>query len=146
MKPRVPLMCKLLCSILFVSMIISAEALGDTSVTDAANGERKNICMFPQSKERAPNWICDAHTDTAVGSAVKSDAGIAFMEEMAVAEARTQLAQILQKNTSDSDIDSTVKIINKSLPDTALMESTYGPDGTLYVLVGRINAKVINPP
>jgi hypothetical protein len=87
----------------------------------------------------------------AVGSAVKSGAGIAFMEQMAAADARVNLARgmrasVLNKIKADetlpemdkTDQDSAMisKISNDSLQGTRIEKSAFGPNGTLYVLVG----------
>ena len=54
-------------------------------------------CTFPNSDKPAPIWVCDGPVDGmtvgAVGSAAKSDAGTAFMKQMAATDARVQLAQ-----------------------------------------------------
>ena len=80
-----------------------------------------------------------------MGSAAKSKAGISHMEQMAAADARTQLARNLsgaaQKNVAGSankgaaDRDSTL-ITDESLQGTKIVKKAYGPNGTVYVLVG----------
>jgi hypothetical protein len=86
---------------------------------------------------------------TAVGSATKSKAGTSFMEQMAVADARAHLAQKLNEsahpkiessqdvvNTPENDSAVITKIANESLEDTKILKRSYGPNGTLYILIG----------
>jgi hypothetical protein len=76
-----------------------------------------------------------------VGSAAKSDAGIAFMEQQAAADARTKLARRLRGATTNKMTASDGAVItettHESLRGTKILKSVYGPDGTLYVLVGH---------
>ena len=116
-------------------------------------------CTFPNSDKPAPLWVCDGPVEGmavgAVGSAAKSDAGIAFMKQMAATDARVQLAQNMRvqvqnmikqyaettgagsKETVDRVNTSVTKqITDQSLTGTKIFRSITGPDGTLYVLVG----------
>lgn len=147
------------CVLLSVALVLSTDALGGTP-TATAKAVKGKKCLFPKSKKRAPTWVCDAKVEgltvTAVGSAAKSKAGISFMEQMAAADARTHLAQNLsgpvQKNiagsanAANSDSASITRIANESLQGTKVMKKAYGPNGTLYVLVGldEASAKKLN--
>ncbi|HLP98832.1 MAG TPA: LPP20 family lipoprotein [Sideroxyarcus sp.] len=116
-------------------------------------------CVFPNSKDAAPGWVCDEPVDgasvTAVGAAPKSQAGIGFMKQMAAADGRVQLAQMMRVQVSNmikqyaettgaanqatiDQVNSSVtkQITSESLVGTRLFRSVTGPDGTLYVLVG----------
>ena len=116
-------------------------------------------CSFPNSSQPAPLWVCDAPVEGmavgAVGAAAKSDAGIAFMKQMAATDARVQLAQNMKvqvqnmikqyvettgaasKETVDRVNTSVTKqITDQTLTGTKIFRSATGPDGTLYVLVG----------
>ena len=116
-------------------------------------------CVFPNSKEPAPGWVCDEPVEgmpiTAMGSAAKSDAGHDFMKQMAATGARVQLAQNMRvqvqnmikqyvettgaasKETVDRVNTSVTKqITDQSLQGTRILKSITGPDGTLYVLMG----------
>lgn len=116
-------------------------------------------CTFPSSDKPAPGWVCDAPVEglavSAVGAAAKSDAGIAFMKQMAATDARVQLAQQVRvqvqnmikqyaettgaasKETVDRVNTSVTKqITDQSLAGSKIFKSITGPDGTLYVLVG----------
>lgn len=116
-------------------------------------------CVFPNSDKPAPIWVCDGPVEGmavgAVGAAAKSDAGIAFMKQMAATDARVQLAQNMKvqvqnmikqyvettgaasKETVDRVNTSVTKqITDQSLSGTKIFRSITGPDGTLYVLVG----------
>lgn len=149
-------MRNLLFMLLSSAMVLSVDAWADTTPSAATNIKKKNVrCVFPKSKKRAPNWVCNASASglavAAVGSAAKSGAGIAFMQQMADADARLHLARILHgsarkslANGKDADAKITegrdsaliTKIADESLLGTKIMKRAYGPDGTLYVLVG----------
>ena len=150
-------MHKIFCGLLFAVMVLSVDAWGDTQVTatKAAKVSKAKKCLFPKSRKRAPNWVCSAHVNglavTAVGSAAKSKAGISFVEQMAAADARAHLVQNLRESVqkkirggddaadkvpADSDNTLMTRITNDSLRDTKIVKSTYGPDGTRYVMVG----------
>jgi hypothetical protein len=154
-------MSKYFCVLLSAVLVLSVSALGNAPAMAASDARviKAKKCLFPKSKKRAPGWICNAQVDglavTAVGSATKSAAGISFMEQMAAADARVQLARNVraevQKNTPGSDVavdkdtDRALiaKITNDSLSGTKIIKIAYGPKGTLYVLVGldETNAK-----
>lgn len=158
-------MRKLLCVLLSATLALSVDALGSTPTPPTAKVKKAKKCLFPKSKKRAPNWVCDAQADgwavAAVGSAAKSGAGISFMEQMAAADARAHLAQSLsssaQKNisgnanaenkgTTDRDNALITRIADESLQGTKIIKKIYGPKGTLYVLVGldETSAKKLN--
>ena len=140
-------MRKLLCMLLPAAMVLSANAWCDTQAPAAADARvtKAKRCLFPNSRKRAPDWVCNAHADgmalAAVGSAAKSSAGISFMEQMAAADARVHLARNLRRSVqnrlkADGDSAQITRIANDSLQGTRIVKSAYGPDGTLYVLVG----------
>lgn len=108
-----------------LSLTAQAETPGATGVK--AKIDKK--CLFPKSKKRAPDWVCNANADgvkrAALGSAAKSKAGLAFMEEMAAADARTRLAQKQASGLTEAE-----------LRGSKILKKIYAPDGTLYVLVG----------
>lgn len=149
-----------LCVFLTAAFVLSGHAFG-SAPTAAAKVKKSKKCLFPKSRKRAPVWLCDAKADglavTAVGSAAKSGAGISFMEQMAAADARARLAQALsvsfQKriagqekiaesadsvsmNGADRDHTLITRITHESLQGTKVLKKVYGPNGTLYVLVG----------
>jgi hypothetical protein len=141
-------------------LLISVIALGVAACSSApAKVEKMAECVFPGSDKEAPLWVCDAPVEGmtvgAVGSAAKSDAGIAFMKQMAATEARVQLAQNMKvqvqnmikqyaettgaasKETVDRVNTSVTKqITDQTLQGTKIFRSIVGPDGTMYVLVG----------
>jgi len=150
------------CVLLSATLVLGGYALGATPTTTAsatavdAKAKKTKKCVFPKSMKRAPSWVCNGRADglavTAVGSAAKSGAGISFMEQMAAADARVHLARNLHgsikisgkrkiSGSKDSatgvaaDQDSAL-ITDASLEGTKIIKSAYGPDGTLYVLVG----------
>ncbi len=146
-------MHKIFCVLLSAALVLSGSAWCDTpnTTTTATNEKNAKKCLFPKSRKRAPLWVCDAHADgltvAAVGSSAKSKAGLSFMEQQAAADARVHLAQNLhgsrQRKIAGSDGASTTLITNASLQGTKILKSAYGPDGTLYVLLGldEANAK-----
>lgn len=116
-------------------------------------------CVFPNSNKSAPLWVCDAPVEGvtvgAVGSMRKSGAGISFMKQMAITDARVQLAQQVRvqvANTVKQYVESTgaassetvdrvntsgtKQITNETLQGIKTFKSIVAPDGTMYVLVG----------
>lgn len=130
-------------TVLTATMLVSGHALGDVP-SETGNAAKAGICVFPDSRKRAPTWVCKPKAQgwaiTAVGRAAKSDAGIAFMEQQAAADARAKLVRRLngEDNKKSTSSDGTVitETIHASLRGTRILKSVYGPDGTLYVLVG----------
>jgi LPP20 lipoprotein len=138
--------------LLSTSMLLSGFAFGDSTgiSTQIAKVNKPKKCLFPKSKKRAPDWVCNINEDnlsvTAVGSFARSEAGIAFMEQMAAADARVHLADKLRlsvqqkiagsdgASVNDSDLIS--KISSEQLQGTKVLKSVYGPRGKLYVLMG----------
>jgi hypothetical protein len=145
------------------TLVLSHYALSE----DLASGTTQPIvkkvkrCLFTKSSKRAPLWVCDALAEglavTAVGSTPKSKAGFAHMQQMALADARSHLAQKLNetsqpivagseeaanKNTTESGNAIITKITEVSLEGTKVIKSTSGPDGTMYVLIGLDEAGV----
>jgi LPP20 lipoprotein len=143
---------KFICVLLSVSMLLSGYAFGDSTgiSTQIAKVNKPKKCLFPKSKKRAPDWVCNINEDnlavTAVGSCTKSKAGIAFMEQMAATDARVHLADKLrlavqQKIAGNEggvvyDNDLISKISDEQLQGTKVLKSVYGPRGKLYVLMG----------
>lgn len=142
------------------ALLTAAVALTVAACSSApAKVEPVAECVFPGSDKAAPLWVCDAPVEGmavgAVGSAPRSDAGIAFMKQMAATEARVQLAQNMKvqvqnmikqyaettgagsKETVDRVNTSVTKqITDQTLQGTKIFRSIQAPDGTLYVLVG----------
>lgn len=150
-------MSGLLCVLLSLVVFLSADAWGDVQPASVATAKVKKVqkCTFPKSRRRAPDWICNKHVEglavTAVGSSPKSHAGFSFMEKMAVADARTHLVQeVLEsvhnklaagqhaanQESGDRDGASITRLANDALQNTKIEKRIYGPNGTLYVLVG----------
>lgn len=123
-------------------------------------------CVYPDVPEQvAPGWVCDAPIAgvelSAVGYATKSAAGVSFMKQMAVADARVQLAQIFKVHvnnmvkqyvevTGSADTETVDKvntsvsklITSETLVGSRLFKSKASPAGGLYVVVGLDNAHV----
>ena len=116
-------------------------------------------CVFPNSDQVAPGWVCNMPVDgvvvSAVGMAQKSGAGLSFMKQMAMTDARVQLAQTVrvrvtnmvkqyaettgaakQETVDKVNTSVTKQITDETLVGTKLLRTITGPDGTLYALVG----------
>jgi len=116
-------------------------------------------CVFPNSKEAAPSWVCDEPVPglviSAVGIAEPSRAGISYMKDIAAADARGRLAEQIQvqvqkmvkqylgttgkgdKETIDAAASTTLKTVtNESLVGSKVHGMRFGPNGKLYALVG----------
>ncbi|MFA6120234.1 MAG: LPP20 family lipoprotein [Sideroxydans sp.] len=116
-------------------------------------------CVFPNSTSAAPGWVCDMPVEgasvTAVGISAKSNAGVAFMKQMAMADARVQLAQTVrirvsnmikqyaettgaanQQTVDQVNTSVTKQITDETLVGTKLLRTITGPDGAMYALVG----------
>lgn len=143
-----------------IYLLLSAVVvIGITGCSSAPTKEKVADCVFPNSNEAAPGWVCDQPFEglsvSAVGSAAKSDAGISFMKQMAATDARVQLAQNMKVQVqnmikqyvettgaaSKETVDRVNTLVTKQITDqtlqgTKIMQSRTGPDGTLYVLVG----------
>ncbi|MDO8263062.1 MAG: LPP20 family lipoprotein [Gallionella sp.] len=167
-------MRKIFCVLLSVTMVLSVDALGGTPTTTGKVIKAKKCLFPKSRKRAplwVCNAPVDGLAVTAVGSAAKSGAGISFMEQMAAADARVRLARNLRealnlrgsvqknlsgqqkiagsansanKDTADRDSALITRITDESLQGTKVMKSAYGPDGTLYVLVGLDAASAQN--
>ena len=140
-------MRKLLFVLLCVATVVSQCAWSEESNVNPSNTTVQKVkkCFFNNSKKRAPSWVCNPQAEglvvAAIGSATKSRAGFAHMQQMALADARTHLAQALSESaqpTTKAEADSAVitKIANESLEGTKIIKSAAGPQGSLYVLIG----------
>jgi len=140
-------MRNLLYVLLCAAMVVSHSAWGDelTATPSATSVKKVKRCLFNNSTKRAPLWVCKPKSEgmavAAVGSATKSKAGLAHMQQMALADARMHLAQALSESahpTAKTEVDSAVitKIANESLEGTKIIKSASGPHGSLYVLIG----------
>ncbi len=140
--------------------LISFVALGVAAcATQPTKAGKVSECVFPGSDKPAPLWVCDAPVEGmavgAVGSSPKSDAGTAFMKQMAATDARVQLAQNMKvqvqsmikqyaettgaasKETVDRVNISVAKQITVQIMQSAkIFKNIVAPDGTMFVLVG----------
>ena len=134
-------MSKFVCVLLSVALCLSGYAWADAP-PDSKTAKAKK-CLFPKSKKRAPAWVCDAHAEglalAAVGVAPKSKAGMALMEQMAEADARAKLAKELrgvEQNSAAAGVAAADSNYLAALEGTKVVKRAYGPNGTLYVLMG----------
>ena len=116
-------------------------------------------CVFPNTSEAAPVWICNAPVDgidvSSVGIAEKSAAGISFMTDIAAADARGKLVDQFKvrvdkmvksyfgttgegdAETVDRAAESVLKTVSSEiLIGSKIYRSRTGPNGRLFVLVG----------
>lgn len=135
-------MRRIFCAMLSAAMVFSGYAQGDAPTTN--KDSQSQTCLLPNSHKRAPAWVCKPQARgwavAAVGSAAKSDAGIAFMEQQAAADARTKLVRRLRGGDTRKSTASDGAVITETtheLRGSKILKSVYGPDGTLYVLVGH---------
>lgn len=127
-------------------------------VTPPIEVEKVAACVFPDSDNEAPQWVCDGRVEGvivgAVGSAERSDAGIAFMKQIAANKARVQLARNMKVQAgnmirqyaeitagSEDAVDgATTSVIGRftdqTLDGSRIFMSIVAPDGEMFVLVG----------
>jgi len=133
------LILKFIFFILSLSLVLTNNILAETTVkkVDVSKVSKVKKCLFPKSRKRAPEWVCKAQDDnetvTAVGSFHKSGAGNEFMEQMAAADARVNLAKKLRGTGSQTYTD-------EQLQGSRVIKKIYGPKGALYVLIGMDKA------
>ena len=135
-------------------------ALGISAcVTPPIEVEKMAACVFPDSDNEAPQWVCDGRVEGvivgAVGSAERSDAGIAFMKQIAANKARVQLARNMKvqvgnmirqyadmaaagnEETVDGATASVVgHFTDQTLDGSRVFMNIVAPDGEMFVLVG----------
>ena len=140
--------------------LVSVIALGLTACETNPPAKAKVAdCVFPGTQDAAPGWICDEPVEgvevSAVGVAEATQAGEAFMKQMAQTDARVQLAQRVKVHianmvkqyaeTTGAGKDETVDRVNTSvtkqitdqdLVGSKIYKSRVGTNGKMYVLVG----------
>lgn len=125
----------LLMMMLLLSLSPASQAAVETAAKKAEAGKTKKAkkCLFPKSRKTAPGWVCKAQDDTemvtAVGSFHKSGAGLEFMEQMAAADARVNLANKIRGTGTQT-------LTDEELKGSRVLKKIYGPKGALYVLIG----------
>ncbi|RUM92797.1 MAG: hypothetical protein DSZ27_02090 [Thiomicrospira sp.] len=146
-----------------IALLVSAGVLSACSSTEVKEEKTPNYsgvsCVFPNSKEAAPGWVCDEPVPglvlSAVGIAEPSQAGISYMKDMAAADGRGRLAEQMQvqvqkmvkqylgttgkgdRETVDAAASTTLKTVtNEALVGSKVHGMRFGPNGKLYALVG----------
>ncbi len=140
----------LLCSVVTLGLAACASAPVKPKVAD---------CTYFGTQDPAPLWICGTPVDgvevSAVGSAEQSGAGESFMRQMAMTDARVQLAQMTKVHVAnmikqyaettgagkDETVDKVNTSVTKQITDATLVgskmyRSQSGTNGRYYVLVG----------
>jgi hypothetical protein len=144
-----------LCVLLSAALLSGVDARGEAQASSGTSAKVKKAgkCTFPKSAKRAPDWVCTARAKglalAAVGTTPRLQAGVSFMEQMAAADARARLAREVRESVrnkvaggesgrepGDQDDALITTIANDSLQGAKVEKSAYGPNGTLYVLVG----------
>lgn len=145
-------------------LFMSVFALGISAcTTPPVEVEKVAACVFPDSDNQAPQWVCDGRVEGvivgAVGSAERSDAGIAFMKQIAANKARVQLARNMRVQTenmirqyadtasagSEETVDHvtasvTSHFTDQTLDGSRIFTNIVAPDGEMFVLVGLDDA------
>ncbi|HBQ44248.1 MAG TPA: hypothetical protein DD716_01145 [Thiomicrospira sp.] len=145
---------------LLVALVTTGMLVGCSS--DPKKEQVKQVsfdCVFPNTNVAAPGWICDEPVDgievSALGIAEPSKAGITYMKDIAVADARGRLAEEMKitvskmvksylgttgvgtTETVDAAASSTIKTISsETLVGSKIIRSRTGPNGKFYALVG----------
>ncbi|MDM7486345.1 MAG: LPP20 family lipoprotein [Vibrio metschnikovii] len=143
-------------------LALSVAACSSTQTVEQA--QQFAQCTFPDSPAvEAPAWICDVMPKDlaagATGYAKKSAAGMGVMRNVAINEARVQLASQFQtdvnnmfkqavqrsvETSNDGQLENVVEtfenvtknVVTRSLSNSKLIVSQVTPAGGLYVLVG----------
>jgi hypothetical protein len=132
-----------------------------------AKVEKMAVCMFPDSDDAAPPWVCGAPVEGmaagAVGSAARSDAGTAFMKQIAANAARVELAQTMKVQVGNMivqygeasgagskeavdrvRVSVARQITDQTLYGSRIFKSIIAPDGEMFVVVGLDEAGLQN--
>ena len=148
-------------------MIVIGLGVAACSTPPPAKIEKMAECIFPDSDDAAPLWVCGAPVEGmaagAVGSAARSDAGTAFMKQIAANAARVELAQTMKvqagnmivqyaeaSGTGSKEAVERVRvsvarqITDQTLYGSRIFKSIIAPDGEMFVVVGLDEAGLKN--
>ncbi len=139
-------------------VVLGLSACGSKPKTQKI--EEQAACVYPQSSAQAPIWVCGQGVLEGVavwspGSYQKTAAGAAFQQDQATLNGRVRLAQQMRtmvtagvkahiqttgggaSETVDQTASSTANSITaETLVGSRVFRTAYGPDGTMFVLVG----------
>ncbi|SJL83501.1 LPP20 family lipoprotein [Vibrio palustris] len=145
---------------------LSALVLAGCQTTQTtADAQHYQQCKYPKAQStEAPAWVCDVMPNdlgiAAKGYAQKSIAGLSMMRQIAINDARANIAQQFearvqrmfeqatsgtqsvstdngQTETFKTTLQSATKtIVDRTLTNSRLIVSQVSPNGDLYVLVG----------
>src|SRR5487761_2670786 len=122
-------------------LLFSVVALGLAACGSTPAKPKVADCTYFGTQDPAPLWICGAPVDgvdiSAVGSAENSAAGEAFMKQMAMTDARVQLAQMTKVHVAnmikqyaettgagkDETVDKVNTAVTKQITDATLVGS-----------------------
>ena len=148
-------------------MIVIWLGVAACSTPPPAKVEKMAGCMFPDSDDAAPPWVCGAPVEGmaagAVGAAARSDAGTAFMKQIAANAARAELAQTMkvqvgnvaaqyaEANGAGSReavdrvrVSVARQVTDQTLYGSRIFKSIIAPDGEMFVVVGLDEAGLKN--
>lgn len=142
-----------------IAMALGSVACGNQNIRTESTPAVVADCVFPNTEQAAPGWICDEPQPgldiQAVGVAEPSKGGMSFTKDMAATDARGRLAEqykvkvskmvkkylgstgVGDTETVDAAAESAIKSVSsETLVGTRIYKSRTGPNKRLYVLVG----------
>ena len=146
---------------------LAVAGLVATAITGCGEQPKPQEETFKCKQENvlAPKWTCTPFVDSAIadlGSAPKTAAGAGFQRRIALANARSNLAQQIQSQVKDKvetftrstgvgageSVDAVATAVSKQVAKVTLngskqVDSWKAPSGTLYVLVA-VPEKTVN--
>ena len=148
---------KLLALVAVSALLYSCSSSPEKEQTGASTAVAD--CVFPQSDEPAPGWVCDEPVEglelSAVGIAPASKGGLSLQKDIAAADGRGRLVEQLKvevdkmvkqylgstgvgdSETIDRVAQSTVRTVSSdTLRGSKVYKTRTGPNGEMYVLVG----------
>jgi hypothetical protein len=143
-------------------MLVVGSAVALTLVGCGGKPKKEEVaeCVFPQTTQRAPGWVCNQSGIEGVavsemGSYQKTPAGVAFQQDQATLSGRARLAQRFravvtsgmkqaiqttgagQSATVDQVASTAANSVSaETLVGSRVYRTAYSPDGTMFVLVG----------
>ena len=115
--------------------LLLVPILGLMSISESLAWFPPAQCFFPDATHvRAPDWICQQNSDseliTALGVEPTSASGVSFSRNMAIANARINLAKRVHAQCNMGEFREVV------LKNSRLLNTQTSPRGTQYAQVG----------
>ena len=116
-------------------LLFLVSILGFMSISESYAWFPPTSCFYPDATSvRAPDWICQQNSDaeliTALGVEPTSASGVSFSRNMAIANARINLAKRVQAQCNIGEFREVV------LKNSRLLNTQTSPRGTQYAQVG----------